>query len=76
MFILYRYIRNVIPQTEVEFLVECEGMMQSWLYLVSYVMFKHNKDTKLTLEHTNYIRHLLKNLSLSGLCYNNNIQSI
>ena len=51
MLIFYRYIRNVIPHTEVG-LLECEGMVQSSLCLVSYIMSKHNQDPKPILEYT------------------------
>ena len=51
MLIFYRYIRNVIPHTEAG-LLECEGMIQSGLCLVSYIMSKHNHDPKPILEYT------------------------
>ena len=51
MLIFYRYIRSVIPNTEPG-LLQCEGMIQSGLYFVSYIMSKHNNDPNPLQEYT------------------------
>ena len=50
MLLLYRYIRSVVKETEAG-LLECEGMIQSGLCLVSYIMSKHNNDPKPIMEY-------------------------
>ena len=51
MLIFYRYIRSVIPSTEPG-LLQCEGMIQSAVCLISYIMSKHNNDPKPLQEYT------------------------
>ena len=51
MLIYYRYVRTVIPSTEPG-LMQCEGMIQSGLCLVSYIMSKYNDDPKPIMEYT------------------------
>ena len=51
MLICYRYVRTVITRTEPG-LRQCEGMIQSCLCLVSYIMSKHNANPTPILEYT------------------------
>ena len=51
MLVVYRYIRSVVKKSEAG-LLECEGMIQSGLCLVSYIMSKHNNDPKPIMEYT------------------------
>ena len=51
MLVCYRYIRHVLPVTEPG-IMQCEGMIQSGLCLVSYIMSKHNDDPKPIMEYT------------------------
>lgn len=51
MLVCYRYVRTVIPSTEPG-LMQCEGMIQSGLCLVSYIMSKHNDDPRPIMEYT------------------------
>ena len=51
MLVCYRYVRTVIPATEPG-LMQCEGMIQSGLCLVSYIMSKHNDDPRPIMEYT------------------------
>ena len=51
MLIYYRYLRIVIPSTEPG-LMQCEGMIQSCLCLVSYIMSNQNDDPRPIMEYT------------------------
>ena len=51
MLIFYRYIRYILPAREAG-LLECEGMIQSGLCLISYIMSTHNNDPKPIMEYT------------------------
>ena len=51
MLVYYRYVRTVIKSTEPG-LLQCEGMIQSGLCLVSYIMSKHNEDPNPIMEYT------------------------
>ena len=51
MLVFYRYIRSVVPCTEPG-LLQCEGMIQSGLCLISFIMSKHNNDPNPLQEYT------------------------
>ena len=51
MLVLYRYIRSVVKESEAG-LLECEGMIQSCLCMVSHIMSKYNKASKPIMEYT------------------------
>ena len=51
MLVFYRYIRYILPAQEAG-LLECEGMIQSGLCLISYIMSRHNNDPKPIMEYT------------------------
>ena len=51
MLVYYRYVRTVISFSEPG-LMQCEGMIQSGLCLVSYIMSIHNDDPRPIMEYT------------------------